>query len=217
MSNAKQKSPQSLATYPRAVLSNVYFLGYNSPLSYGGNSWFVVSEDGNWMIDSPRFVPHLVDKIKELGGLKYIFLTHRDDVAEAAAYAKQFGAKRIIHKYDLDAQPDAEIVIEGKEPKQFSKDFLIIPVPGHTQGHMVLLWANQVLFTGDHLALDRKSGKPYAFRDYCWYSWEKQTQSMKQLLDYSFEWILCGHGQWGHLPKQQMREGLTELVKEMST
>jgi glyoxylase-like metal-dependent hydrolase (beta-lactamase superfamily II) len=145
-----------------------------------------------------------------------IFLTHRDDVAEAGAYAKQFGAKRIIHKYDQDAQPDAEIVIEGKEPKEFSNDFLIIPVPGHTRGHMVLLWKNEVLFTGDHLALDRKSRKPYAFRDYCWYSWEKQTESMRGLLNYSFEWILCGHGQWGYLPKQEMHAGITALVKEMS-
>jgi len=217
MTNSEEKLPESKATYPRAILPDVYLLGYNSPLSYGGNSWFIVHEKGNWMIDSPRFVPQLVEKINELGGLKYIFLTHRDDIADAALYAKQFSAERIIHKYDNDAQPDAEIVIEGKEPKQFSKDLLIIPVPGHTRGHMVLLWKNQVLFTGDHLALDRKSGKPYAFRDYCWYSWEKQTESMQRLLDYSFEWILSGHGQWGHLSKQQMHDELAKLVKEMGS
>jgi glyoxylase-like metal-dependent hydrolase (beta-lactamase superfamily II) len=80
---------------------------------------------------------------------------------------------------------------------------------------MVLLWNDQALFTGDHLALDRKSGKPYAFRDYCWYSWEKQTMSMKRLLNYSFEWIFSGHGQWGHLPREEMHQRLAGLVEEM--
>lgn len=80
---------------------------------------------------------------------------------------------------------------------------------------MVLLWSNQALFTGDHLELDLKAGKLSAFRDYCWYSWEKQTESMAHLLDYSFEWIFTGHGQWGHLPKQEMHEKLSDLVEEM--
>ena len=146
------KSPESKATYPRIILPDVYLLGYNSPLSYGGSSWFIVNEHGNWMIDSPRFVPQVIEKIRELGGIKYIFLTHRDDVAEADRYAKEFDAQRIIHHYDLDAQPDAEIIIEGNKPQEFVKDFLIIPVPGHTQGHIVLLWKNTALFTGDHLA-----------------------------------------------------------------
>ena len=217
MTISEKSNSKSKAIYPRAILPDAYFLGYNSPLSYGGNSWFVTDPKGNWMIDSPRFVPHLIEKIKELGGLKYIFLTHRDDVAEAHRYAKEFGAERIIHKYDKDAQPHAEIIIEGEEAKPFASDFLIIPVPGHTRGHMVLLWKNLALFTGDHLALDRKSGKPYAFPDYCWYSWEKQTESMKSLLNYSFEWILCGHGQWGHLPREEMHKRLAELVKEMGS
>ena len=167
MKNPEKQKSDNQATYPRNILPNVYFLGYNSPLSYGGNSWFVVHPEGNWMIDSPRFIPHLVDKIKAFGGLKYIFLTHQDDVAEADRYAKEFKTERIIHKYDKEAQPDAEIIIEGDKPKNFGKDFLVIPVPGHTRGHMVLLYKNEALFTGDHLALDRKSGKPYAFPDYC--------------------------------------------------
>ena len=50
-----------------------------------------------------------------------------------------------------------------------------------------------------------------------WYSWEKQTESMKSLLEYSFEWILCGHGQWGHLPRREMHNKLEQLVNEMST
>src|SRR2546428_4063929 len=61
-----------------------------------------------------------------------------------------FAAQRIIHRAELAAQPDAEIVLEGTEPVPFGPDFLAIPTPGHTRGHCVLLYKQQFLFTGDH-------------------------------------------------------------------
>lgn len=215
MSAVASKFLDEAKTYPRRVLPNVYFNGFNSPLSYGANSWLITDPNGNWMVDCPRFVPQVVTKIKELGGLKYIFLTHRDDVGEAHRYAKEFGAKRIIHRNDISAVPDAEIVIDGSDPQLIDDKFLAIPVPGHTRGHMVLLYDNKALFTGDHLELDLQAGKLSAFRDFCWYSWKKQTESMALLLDYPFEWVFTGHGQWGHLESEQMHEKLDELVKEM--
>jgi glyoxylase-like metal-dependent hydrolase (beta-lactamase superfamily II) len=78
--------------------------------------------------------------LEELGGVRYIFLTHRDDVAEAHKYAKQSVSQRIIHRAELSAQRDAEIVIEGHEPLEFSPEYTIIPTPGHTWGHCVLLY-----------------------------------------------------------------------------
>lgn len=215
MTAVKSKFLDEAKTYPRQVLPNVYFNGFNSPLSYGANSWLITDESGNWMVDSPRFVSQVRDKIQDLGGLKYIFLTHQDDVGEAHLYAKEFGAKRIIHRNDIRAVPDAEIVFEGDAPQLIEEKFLAIPVPGHTKGHMVLLYDNKALFTGDHLELDLQAGKLAAFRDYCWYSWTKQTESMARLLDYPFEWIFTGHGQWGHLDKIEMHEKLCQLVKEM--
>ena len=62
-----------------------------------------------------------------MGGLRRIFLTHRDDVADAARYAQHFAAQRIIHSAELAAQPEAEIVLEGKDLVPFGLDFLVIP------------------------------------------------------------------------------------------
>ena len=42
---------------------------------------------------------------------------------------------------------------------------------------------------------------------------------MQRLVEYSFEWVLPGHGQKVHLPADQMREQilrLVELMKEKS-
>lgn len=195
--------------------NTVFYNGFNSPLSYGGNSYSVQHADGNWLIDSPKFLPPLVKKFEAMGGIATIFLTHQDDVAEAERYAKHFGATRIIHKRDAKAQPDAEHIIGGIEPIEFGKDFLIIPTPGHTAGHCVLLYQNKYLFTGDHLSWSRLHQKLRASKDYCWYSWPDQVQSMARLLNYSFEWVLPGHGQRVHLPQKELHIHLETLVQWM--
>ncbi|HEY9772442.1 MAG TPA: MBL fold metallo-hydrolase [Planktothrix sp.] len=200
---------------PLSLAENVYYCGFNSEKSFGANSYFVVHPDGNWLIDSPKFVAHLVDSFEKLGGIKYIFLTHRDDVADAAKYATKFGAKRIIHADDADSVRGAEIVIEGEEEVTMAPEFKIIPVPGHTRGHAVLLYEDKFLFTGDHLAYDPETQELEAFRGACWYSWDEQTKSMERLLRYRFEWVLAGHGDRTHLDAEIMQSKLTHLVERM--
>src|SRR5690349_13014667 len=41
--------------FPLAVEEPVYYCGFNSPKSYGGNSYFVRHPAGNWLVDSPKF------------------------------------------------------------------------------------------------------------------------------------------------------------------
>ena len=74
-----------------------------------------------------------------MGGLDYIFLTHRDDVSDARKYAARFGAERVIHELERAAQPDAEIILERADEHQVGSARLLF-TPGHTAGHMVLLW-----------------------------------------------------------------------------
>lgn len=198
--------------FPLQIENSVYYCGFNSPKSYGGNSYFVKHPEGNWLIDSPKFVTPLVKRIEALRGLRHIFLTHRDDVADAERYAKHFGCERIIHRDELRSQPGAERVLDGEGPWELSPDFLVILTAGHTKGHCVLLFANRYLFTGDHLAWDRDAGRLTAFEDYCWHSWPKQIESIERLANHSFEWVLPGHGQKVHLPAEEMNAEVRRLV-----
>ncbi len=204
-----------MADFPLVVEEPVYYCGYNSPKSYGGNSYFVRHADGNWLIDSPKFVAPLIRRLEALGGVNRIFLTHRDDVADADRFAKHFGAKRIIHRDELSSQPDAKIVIDGTESLEVTPDFLAIPTPGHTKGHCVLLLDKRFLFTGDHLDWDRDEHRLAASYNYCWYSWPRQIESMAKLADFSFEWVLPGHGQRVYLPRTEMVEKMHQLVARM--
>src|SRR5262249_26985461 len=143
------------------------------------------------------------------------FLTHRDDVAESDKYASRFASKRIIHRDELSAAPDSEIVLEGSKPVQLFPDFLVIPTPGHTRGHCVLLYDKRILFSGDHLWWSREEKMLNASESVCWYSWSEQTKSMQKLTDYQFEWVLCGHGQRVKLAASEMHRQLTALVERM--
>jgi glyoxylase-like metal-dependent hydrolase (beta-lactamase superfamily II)/ferredoxin len=208
-------SSEVLKDFPMEIEDGIDYCGFNSAKSYGGNSYFVRRPKGNWLIDSPKFLPHLVRQFESWGGIAAIFLTHQDDVADADKYAARFKSKRIIHEADLNAQPDAEEIITGKNTVIPADDFKIIPTPGHTRGHMVLLYKDKFLFTGDHLWWRRKRKQLGASQGVAWYSWREQTESMSRLLNFSFEWVLPGHGERKNLPVAEMRRELEALVNRM--
>ena len=43
------------ADFPMPLADGIFYCGYNSPKSYGGNSYFLQHPAGNWLIDSPKF------------------------------------------------------------------------------------------------------------------------------------------------------------------
>lgn len=208
-------SSKVMADFPMEITDGIHYCGFNSPKSYGGNSYFILHPDGNWLIDSPKFLPHLVKQFENRGGIAYIFLTHQDDVADADKYASHFHGQRFIHEADQGAQKDAERIVEGTHVFEIGKDFTVIPTPGHTRGHMVLLYKEKYLFTGDHLWWRRKRQQLGASSGVAWYSWREQTESMAKLLNYDFEWVLPGHGDRKYLPRPEMKKELEALVNRM--
>lgn len=200
------------ADFPLPIEGNVYYCGFNSEKSFGANSFFVQHPGGNWLIDSPRYLKPLVDVFDRMGGLAHIFLTHEDDVADAARYARRFGARRIIHRADVHAMPEAEVIIEGLEPRSYNEDFRIIPVPGHTAGSLCLLYRDRFLFTGDHLWWEPEVRELASPRQLVWNA-AALHRSIEQLTNCSFEWVLAGHGGRVWLPQFEMRAAVRDLVE----
>ena len=203
---------EAMASFPLHLEDGVYYCGFNSEKSFGANSFFLEHPAGNWLIDSPRYLKHLVEAFERKGGLSHIFLTHKDDVAEAEKYAAHFGAKRIIHRADLEAAPGAEWIIEEVDSSQILPAFQVIPVPGHTAGSMALLYKNRFLFTGDHLWWDSKQ---QMLRAPSQLVWRKRVllDSLQKLLDYRFEWVLAAHGDRVRLPAEAMQSQLQALIE----
>jgi glyoxylase-like metal-dependent hydrolase (beta-lactamase superfamily II)/ferredoxin len=202
------------ASFPDEIAPGVFPCGYHSESSFGAASYLVVRPGGNVLVDSPRFAAPLVKRIEELGGVSLMFLTHRDDVADHQRFRERFGCERVIHADDADAA-ETERTFAGTDAVALADDLVAVPVPGHTAGSACLLWKNEVLFTGDHLAWSERLQELYAFRDACWFDWRAQTASMKRLAAYEFEWVLPGHGRRAHFGRDEMRRRMANCVAWM--
>jgi glyoxylase-like metal-dependent hydrolase (beta-lactamase superfamily II)/ferredoxin len=211
----KRDLQDAIDSFPLRMAAGVYLNGFNHRESWGAHSYFIEHANGNWLIDSPRFIPHLVKRFEALGGVEYIFLTHSDDVADAHRYAERFKARRIIHRLEAHAQQDAEIILDG-QADHCIEEARILFTPGHTRGHCVLLWDDRYLFTGDHFAWLPGVGRFGSFRDACWHSWEQQIDSVNKLKACEqVEWIFPGHGRWAQVCRGAFPRIIEEAVQRM--
>src|SRR5215470_3508859 len=185
--------------------------------SIGTSSYFIRRPEGNVLVDSPRAAGPLMKRLSELGGVRWMFLTHRDDVADHRKFARAFKCERILHRADLTGQTaDVERIVEGTDPVHLADDLMVIPVPGHTRGSSSLLYRDTFLFTGDHLWGADREDELEASRSVCWYSWPEQVRSLAKLREFSFRWVLPGHGRRLRAESsEQMRDWLARLLEQI--
>ncbi len=166
------------------------------------------------LVDSPRFTEALAGPIAELGGLRHVVFTHRDDVADGRRWAERFGARSWIHLHDRPAARWASDLLGDEQGLQ--PGFLAIPVPGHTKGSVVFLLDGRWLFTGDSLAWSHERQDLTAFRGACWYSWSEQSDSLARLAEHHrFAAVLPGHGGRHIGEPGDLHERLVRLVARM--
>lgn len=214
--SARRDMTTALAVFPEPIAGPIHFCGFTSASSFGALSYLIRRDEGNLLVDSPRFSGPLVKNVTALGGVSRMLLTHRDDVADHEKFARRFGCARVLHIDDVThSTRRVEWQPEGNDDVEIEPDLLMIPVPGHTRGHAVYLYQNRYLFTGDHLSWNPSRERLIAFRNACWYSWPRQIESMRRLLDHEFEWVLPGHGRHVQMPGQRMRRELERCVRWM--
>ncbi len=215
-SETKRDLGSARAAFPDPIEGPVHHCGYHSEATFGAASYLILREDGNVLIDSPRFARPLVERIEALGGLRYMFLTHIDDIADHAKFQAHFDCERILHTADIrPGIRDVEIPIEGDDPIALAPDVTLIPTPGHTRGSVCLLYDNKFLFTGDHLAWSPAMGQIQAFRRYCQYDWGELARSVERLTEFRFEWMLPGHGYRCRFDAEAMKGELARCLDWM--
>lgn len=215
-SRSKAGIGEASAALPVEIAPGVLDCGYAAESSFGAASWLVLRPEGNVLVDSPRFARPLLARLRALGGVRLMFLTHRDDVADHARWREALGCERILHARDAGRRTaGVERRLEGDEPVALAPDLLAVPVPGHTPGSTALLVRDTYLFTGDHLWGDA-AGRLGASRSVCWYDWGAQTRSMQRLAALTFEWVLPGHGRpWRAPSAEAARRAVGELAAAM--
>lgn len=177
----------------KEILPRVYSCEFSSPKTYEANAHLLLSERGNILIDVPEFLPRMLTELDFFGGVRYIFLSHRDDVGDACRFKEQFGARIILHESERGFVP-CGVDIAFENDFQFDQEITLIHTPGHTPGSSCLLFNVQggVLFCGDHLlGNDHGLVRPVRF-EWTW-SWERQLESARKLLTYPFEMVIPAH------------------------
>lgn len=192
-------------------IPGVYHCGYHSELSFAATSYFITRPDGNILVDSPRYSEVLAKQLEALGGVRYMFLTHKDDIADHKKWQARFNCERILHQLEVQPQTeDVEIKLEGEGPWTFlGSDIDLVFTPGHTRGHVCLHYKKGpgVLFSGDHLGGEESSSLELsANMNYNWYSVNLQLESVKKLLPLEFTWLLPGHGRRRHYSSVEERD-----------
>ena len=221
--------PDPISVGPDGV--GVYHCGYHAAASFGAASYLLVRPAGNVLMDSPRFNAPLVKRLEALGGVRWMVLSHQDDLADHGRFAAHFGCERLLHA--ADDGPGAEHVEhrpEGFEPFVLDAgdagsdgpddSLTVIPVPGHTRGSVCLQWRD-VLFTGDHVWMSSTLGHLATTRAYCQHDWEEQRASMRRLAErcatHPFRWVLPGHGRRAELEPAEMAAQLHRAAEWMAT
>ncbi|KYF85052.1 MBL fold metallo-hydrolase [Sorangium cellulosum] len=214
---AREGMTAAATAFPEPLDQGVHYCGYTSSSSYGAASYLIQRPEGNVLVDSPRAARPLLKRIRELGGVRTMVLTHRDDVADHQIFRDTFGCDRVIHEADADGGTSlVEVKVRGRDPIALAPDLTLIPVPGHTRGSVALLLRDRYLFSGDHLWFSGELGRLHAKRDVCWYSWAEQVRSMERLLEHRFTWVLPGHGRrYSAASEGAMRAELTGLIERM--
>jgi glyoxylase-like metal-dependent hydrolase (beta-lactamase superfamily II)/ferredoxin len=202
--------------HPLEVAPGVLRLGTASVDSAGGQSFLVRRPGGNLLVDGPRWSPRLVREIAGHGGVAHVLLTHRDDVADAERYAREFGADVTIHAADADAAPSADHVLSTDEVTWLTDDVLAIPTPGHTAGHVMFLLCDGTLFSGDSLSWEPARNGPWAEQAVCWWSWTAQLDSLERLLGHPYTQVVPTHGMVGpRLQADEQHDRLRELLTQL--
>src|SRR6185369_6168413 len=128
LGNHSARTKKAVAAYPELIDENVYFCGFASESSFGASSYLITRPGGNVLIDSPRFASPLVKRIAEMGGVRWMFLTHRDDVADHKQWASRFDAERIMHNDDIGRSLSGiERRLKGNDPIALDDDLTVIP------------------------------------------------------------------------------------------
>ncbi len=227
--------------WPKRLEDNVWAVGHPSNKNFGAMAYFIERPDGGILIDPPRPSEELYRWLAEHGGVRWLFLTHRDHTHHHAEFARRFpGCQRILGAADVNrresehrpATDDVEfklgdalapLSLTGEplpEAALAERELVVLPQPGHTPGSLCLLYRGRFLFSGDHLGYARPLGHPVAPRLQCWEDWERQSRSVRYLAALAaaghlrFSWLLPGHGEWHRFPGDPSAAATADVLSQ---
>lgn len=195
------------------VTDDVYALD-----STKGNYVYIILGKEKFLIDAgrPGQGKGILKEFKSMNiqpkDIKHILITHHDidHVGNLALLEEKTGASVWASNEDIPYICGAKnrpgikrffsFIMRAKKPEKINaysenqtfEDIEVIPTPGHTPGHVCLLY-NDVLFVGDLVRSSKGQLNPMA----SFMNWDEPVlkESIKKMNNYSFKWVCPAHGE----------------------
>jgi glyoxylase-like metal-dependent hydrolase (beta-lactamase superfamily II) len=195
------------------VTNNVYALDATK-----GNYAYLIVDKEIVLVDTgrPGQEKGILKELESLNikpqDIKHILLTHHDvdHIGNLALLEAETGAKIWASKEDMPyicGEKNREgikrlvsIIMKVKKPESINSypedqtigDIKVIPAPGHTPGHVCLLY-NDILFAGDLIRTSK--GQVGSMSSFMNWNTDLSKESAKKVGNLSFNWICPAHGE----------------------
>lgn len=179
-------TPSTPSKAPRQVVGGVFAFPPNRD-TMGGTAYLIQEAGGNILVDAPPWDEGNQAGTREflqgVGGVRWLFLTHRGGIGKAQEVAQTFGSEIVMQEQEAYLLPDVAVTTFEQEFR-FSPLSRALWTPGHSPGSACLYHqtAGGILFTGRHLLPDRQ-GQPVPLRISKTFHWGRQLRSVQKLRD----------------------------------
>lgn len=183
-----------------------------------GNYAYVVLGEETILIDTgrPGQGNGILKELKSMninpGDIKHILVTHHDvdHIGNLALLEEETNASIWVSKEDVPyiyGEKNREgikrlisFIMGIKKPERINsypedhniRDISVIPSPGHTPGHVCLLYKD-VLFAGD--SVRTSNGQIEPMKSFMNWNTDLSLESIKKIGDLQFKWICPAHGE----------------------
>jgi len=176
--NQSNRSPK----LPQAIWDNIFAFPPNRD-TLGGTAYFIVENEANILIDCPAWDDTNQKFLHDLGGVRWLFLTHRGAIGKTREIQETFGCEVLVQEQEAYLLPGLRVI---KFQQEFNLSNLAQATwtPGHSPGCSCLYYTGHggVLFSGRHL-LPNQQGEPVPLRTAKTFHWPRQLKSIQLLID----------------------------------
>jgi glyoxylase-like metal-dependent hydrolase (beta-lactamase superfamily II) len=177
-SSIPTKSP--VGKPPTEILPGIFAFPPNRD-TLGGTAYAILSPTGNILIDSPAWNDVNQQFITDLGGMKFLAITHRGGIGATATIAAALSCEVIIQEQEAYLLPQLKVTT-FRDKFAINDSIHAIWTAGHSPGSACIYAAGNggVLFTGRHLLPDQ-FGTAVPLRTAKTFHWQRQLRSVETI------------------------------------
>lgn len=210
-----QDRPTHSPKLPQAIWHNLFAFPPNRD-TLGGTAYLIVENQGNILIDCPAWDEVNREYLNSLGGVRWLFITHRGAIGQTRHLQSTYNCEIVIQEQEAYLLPGLKVTAFERE-FDLGNGIKIVWTPGHSPGSACLYYPHHggILFSGRHI-LPNLQGEPAPLRTAKTFHWLRQLRSVQLICDrFTPETLqyICPGANTGFLRSQRVISNAYERLK----